>query len=79
MEQFSVRTKIMTGNALDDLARQIHRGFVVTDRFMAESGRVSYVTDALDQVGAQWQVFSDVQALSLIHISWAFLISLTTT
>lgn len=62
MEQFSVRTKIMTGSALDDLARQIHRGFVVTDRFMAESGRVSYVTDALDRVGAQWQVFSDVQA-----------------
>ena len=62
MEQFSVRTKIMTGSALEDLARQIHRGFVVTDRFMAESGRVSYVTDALDQVGAQWQVFSDVQA-----------------
>ena len=62
MEVFSVRTKIMTGNGLEELAHQVHRGFVVTDRFMAESGRVRYVTDALDQVGAQWQVFSDVQA-----------------
>lgn len=62
MEVFSVKTKILTGSGLEDLAPQIKRGFVVTDRFMAESGRISYVTDTLDKAGAEWKLFSDVQA-----------------
>lgn len=62
MDAFSVRTKIMIGGGLDSLAEQMHRAFIVTDKFMADSGKVSYVTDRLERAGKEYRIFSDVQA-----------------
>ena len=62
MDAFSVRTKIMIGGGMDALAEKIHRVFLVTDQFMAESGRTSYVTDRLLRQGGEFRIFSDVHA-----------------
>ena len=48
MDSFSVRTKILMGSGMEKLAEKLHRVFLVTDKFMAESGKTSYVTDRLD-------------------------------
>ena len=60
MNEFGVRTKIYFGDALPKLAEKMHRVYVVTDRFMAESGKVSYVTDRLAAAGAEYAVFSEI-------------------
>lgn len=62
MNYFGVRTKIMLGGCLESLTDPLQRLFIVTDRFMAESGKVSYVTERLQQPGQQHMVFSDVRA-----------------
>lgn len=62
MEVFSVKTKIMMGGGLDSLAENLHRVFIVTDKFMAESGKVAYVTDCVERAGGAYRIFSDVQA-----------------
>lgn len=62
MNYFGVRTKIMLGGCLNCLTDPLQRLFIVTDRFMAESGKVSYVTDQIQNPGQEYIVFSDVQA-----------------
>lgn len=62
MNYFGVRTKIMLGGCLNCLTDPLQRLFIVTDRFMAESGKVSYVTDQLQNPGQEYIVFSDVRA-----------------
>ena len=37
------------------------RAFIVTDKFMHESGKVSYLTDVLDQMGIAYEIFSEVK------------------
>lgn len=49
MNSFSVRTKIMEGGGLETLAPKLHKVFIVTDGFMASSGKVSYITEKLDR------------------------------
>ncbi len=61
METFNVGTKIILGDGLGVLTEGLRRVFIVTDKFMAESGKVSYVTDRLSG-GAEHRIFSDVQA-----------------
>ncbi|SBW11657.1 NADPH-dependent butanol dehydrogenase [uncultured Eubacteriales bacterium] len=61
METFNVGTKIILGDGLGTLTAPLRRVFIVTDKFMAESGKVSYVTDRLGE-GAEHRIFSDVQA-----------------
>lgn len=60
MNEFSVKTQICFGDALPELAKRMHRVFVVTDRFMDESGKIAYVTDRLTAEGAEYTVFSDI-------------------
>ena len=62
MESVSVRTKILMGSGMEKLAEKLHRVFLVTDKFMAESGKTSYVTDRLSARGDAFRIFSDVQA-----------------
>ena len=75
MEKFSSITTIYMGkDALADAVGGARRVFIVSDPFMVSSGKVSYVTDYLQGSGAEYEIFSDVQAdpdieLSLIHIS----------
>ena len=54
MDAFSVRTKIMIGGGMDALAQRLHRVFLVTDKFMAESGKTNYVTDRLLRNGGRF-------------------------
>ena len=62
MNCFSVRTKIMEGGGLETLAPKLHKVFIVTDGFMASSGKVSYITEKLDRAGAEYRVFDQVKA-----------------
>lgn len=62
MDSFGLRTKIVMGDALEELTASFQRVFVVTDAFMASSGMVAYVTDRLERKGIAYQLFSDVQA-----------------
>lgn len=62
MDVFHVGTKILIGGGLETLAEHLRRVFVVTDKFMAETGRVSYVTGPIEAAGGEWRIFSDVQA-----------------
>lgn len=63
MDTFSLPTRIIVGGAgLDALLKPMKRVFVVTDKFMVESGKVQYITDRLDRQRADYQIFSDVGA-----------------
>ncbi len=50
------------GGGLETIAPGLHKVFIVTDGFMASSGKVSYITDKLDQVGAEYRIFDQVKA-----------------
>lgn len=60
MEQFGVKSRVIMGDHLEDLIDQMKRVFVVTDSFMAQSGKAEYVTAKLDRAGVEYVVFSDV-------------------
>lgn len=61
LDKFDLHTKIFIGSAsFDKMLEQRKRVFIVTDRFMHESGRVSYLTDKIRAEGAKWEIFSDV-------------------
>lgn len=63
MDCFNVGTKIMIGaNRFQEIFEGMSRVFVVTDHFMFESGKVSYVTDRLEKMNIEHQIFSDVSA-----------------
>ena len=62
MNSFSVRTKIMMGGGLETIAPKLHKVFIVTDGFMASSGKVGYITEVLDKVGAEYRIFDQVKA-----------------
>ena len=57
MEEFRVKTKIVSGQGWTQHLSGRKRVLVVTDRFMAKSGKVSVVTAAAERHGAQpvWQ------------------------
>ncbi|MFR4560757.1 MAG: 1-propanol dehydrogenase PduQ [Flavonifractor plautii] len=58
MDAFSVRAKIMIGGGMDALAQRL-RVFLVTDKFMDESGKTNYVTDRLLRNSGEFKIFSD--------------------
>ena len=60
MEQFGVKSKVIMGDNLGSLVDQMKRVFVVTDSFMAQSGKVDYVTAKLDKAKIEYVVFSDI-------------------
>lgn len=62
MEQFGVRTRIIMGDGLDTLTGQMKKVFVVTDSFIAKSGKIDYVTSRLDRAKVSYEVFSEVSA-----------------
>lgn len=63
MDCFNVGTKIMIGaKRFPEIFEGMSRVFVVTDCFMFESGKVSYVTDRLEKMNIEHQIFSDVSA-----------------
>lgn len=60
MEQFGVKTRVIMGDGLNSLLPQMKRVLVVTDSFMAESGKVDYVTAKLDKAKVEYIIFSDI-------------------
>ena len=60
MEQFGVKSKVIMGDNLAELVDGMKRVFVVTDSFMAQSGKVDYVTAKLDKAKIDYIVFSDI-------------------
>ena len=60
MDSFGIKTEILMGDGMEKLAERFHRVFIVTDRFMEKSGKVSYITDRLKKHGAEYQIFSDI-------------------
>lgn len=60
MGVFSVKTKIVFEDGLSSVLDQIQKAFIVSDPFMVSSGKISYVTDCMEQSGKPYKVFSDV-------------------
>ncbi|MCI8538580.1 MAG: iron-containing alcohol dehydrogenase [Oscillospiraceae bacterium] len=61
MNTFSSKTKILMGeNTLETALEGRRRAFIVTDRFMADSGKVDYLTGPLSRLGGSYEIFSDV-------------------
>lgn len=60
MDKFDLHTKILIGgDVIRKMLAGMQRVFIVTDRFMHESGAVSYLTDQMGD-HAQYQIFSEV-------------------
>ena len=62
MNSFNVHTKILMGGGLETLAPKLKRAFIVTDSFMASSGKVGYVTAKLEAAGVEYRIFDQVRA-----------------
>ena len=61
MHKFRLGPTIYTGSSvLEKVLKNTKKAFIVTDKFMFESGKVSYVTDFLDKINADYEIFSDV-------------------
>lgn len=50
----------MGENTLETALEGRRRAFIVTDRFMADSGKVDYLTGPLSRLGGSYEIFSDV-------------------
>ena len=61
MDKFDLHTKILIGgDALRSMMQGMHRVFIVTDAFMVKSGRTAYLTDPIEQAGAEYRIYSEV-------------------
>ena len=61
MDKFDLHTKILIGgDALRSMMQGMHRVFIVTDAFMAKSGRTAYLTEPIEQAGAEYRIYSEV-------------------
>lgn len=52
---------VLTDSPLDEILQGVTRAFIVTDRFMHESGKVSYLTEPLEARKIEYQIFSEVR------------------
>ena len=60
MGQFGVKSKVIMGDELESLIPNMKKVYVATDSFMAQSGKVEYVTAKLEKAGVEYCVFSDI-------------------
>ena len=61
MYTFNLGAKIyMSECSLDPVLEGRKNVLIITDKFIADSGMVKYVTDHLDKISAQYSIFSDV-------------------
>lgn len=60
MEQFYAPIRVIMGtDALAEALKDHKKVFLVTDPFMAESGRTAYVTDLVQKLGGESAIFSE--------------------
>lgn len=63
MRKFCLGPTIYMGaSSLEEVLSGTKKAFIVTDKFMHESGKVSYVSGFFDKIGAEYEVFSDVSS-----------------
>ena len=61
MRKFCLGPTIYMGaSSLEEVLSGTKKAFIVTDKFMHESGKVSYVSCFLNKIGAEYEIFSDV-------------------
>lgn len=61
MDKFDLHTKILIGgDALRSMMQGMRRAFIVTDSFMASSGRTAYLTEPMEAAGVEYRIYSDV-------------------
>ncbi|MCC8056925.1 1-propanol dehydrogenase PduQ [Cloacibacillus sp.] len=61
MRKFCLGPTIYMGaSSLEEVLSGTKKAFIVTDKFMHKSGKVSYVSGFFDKIGAEYEVFSDV-------------------
>lgn len=62
MKSFYVKPKVyMEKDGLCEILKGVTRAFIVTDKFMYESGKISYLTEPLEQMGIEYTIFADVK------------------
>jgi len=62
MEQFVMNTKIYMGSSCLDKMKDlpVKKAYIICDPFMAQSGKVNLITDILQEIGTDFEVFSEV-------------------
>ena len=61
-DMFHVGTQVLIGKErFSGIFDGMTKVLIVTDKFMHESGTVSYVTDVLDHLKVEWKIFSEVR------------------
>lgn len=61
MDNFYVKPRIyMERDGLKEALKGVTRAFIVTDKFMHESGRVSYLTEPMNEMGIAFEIFSEI-------------------
>ena len=62
MQAFYLKTRIYSGpDGLKEAIGDARRIFLVTDVFLAQSGKSAYITDRLKEGGKDWLLFSEVE------------------
>ena len=62
MHKFCLGPTIYMGaSSLEEALSGTKKAFIVTDKFMHESGKISYVSDFFDKIEAEYEIFSDVR------------------
>ena len=62
MHAFVVGPKIYVGDdTMSEVMKDRKCVFIVTDKFMHESGKVKCITDTLDAIGAKYCIYSDIK------------------
>lgn len=62
VQSYFVKPRIyMEKDGLNEILQGVTRAMIVTDKFMHESGKVSYLTEPLDRLGISYEIFSDVR------------------
>lgn len=62
MDSYLVKPKIYMGrDGLTEILQGHKKAFIVTDRFMHESGKVSYITDVCENMGIEAAIFSEIK------------------
>lgn len=61
MEEFILKPRIYMGKSgLEQVLSGLKRAFIITDRFINESGMVSYLTEPMEEQGISYEIFSEV-------------------
>ena len=62
MDSYLVKPRIyMDREGLTEILQGRKKAFIVTDRFMHESGKVSYITDICARMGVEVTIFSEIK------------------